>query len=69
MKSPTPEAQCAEGTFQIQCPICAVIFTNKISRSIDHDTTFENLTINFRNNYFHNFIDWSGHYLPVYIPS
>ena len=27
------------------------------------------LTINFRNKYFHNSVEWSGLYLPVYIPS
>ena len=27
------------------------------------------LTINFKHKYFHNFIDWSGLYLQVYIPS
>ena len=32
-KSPTPETQYEEGIFQIQYPICAVIFTNKMSRS------------------------------------
>ena len=26
MKSPTPEAKCAEGAFQIQSPICGVNF-------------------------------------------
>ena len=32
-KSPTPETPYEEGIFQIQYPICAVIFTNKMSRS------------------------------------
>ena len=32
MKSQTPEAECAEGSFLIQSPICNVNFTN-ISRS------------------------------------
>ena len=35
MKSPTPEAQCAKGVFQIQSPIqspiCGVYFSNNIS--------------------------------------
>ena len=31
MKSPTPEAQFAEGVFQIQSPICDVYFSNNIS--------------------------------------
>ena len=31
MKSPTPEAQCAEGVFQIQSIICGVNFSNNIS--------------------------------------
>ena len=31
MKSPTPEAKCAEGVFQIQSPICGVNFSNNIS--------------------------------------
>ena len=57
MKPPTPEAQCAEGIFQIQYPFCAVNFTNNVSRSsrtllltlqimyqgqAEHDRTFEN---------------------------
>ena len=57
MKPPTPEAQCPEGIFQIQYPICAVNFTNNVSRSgitllltlqimyqgqAEHDRTFEN---------------------------
>ena len=70
VKSPTPETQCAEGIFQIQYPICAVNFTNKISRS---SWTWQNfwklLTINFRNKYFHNSVDWSRFYLQVYIRS
>ena len=33
MKSPTPEAQCAEGFFQIQPPIYNVNFSNNISIS------------------------------------
>ena len=31
MKSTTPEAQYAEGVFQIQPPICGVYFPNNIS--------------------------------------
>ena len=31
MKSPTPEAQCAKGVFQIKSPTCGVYFPNKIS--------------------------------------
>ena len=31
MKSPTPEAKCAEGSFQIQFSICGVKFSNNIS--------------------------------------
>ena len=30
MKSPTPEALCVEGVFQIQSPICGVNFSNNI---------------------------------------
>ena len=30
MKSPTLEAKCAEGVFQIQSPICGVNFSNDI---------------------------------------
>ena len=49
MKSPTPEAQCAEGVFQIQSPICDVYFSNNISipqvrvnkRETELDSTFE----------------------------
>ena len=33
MKFPALKAQCAEGISQIQYAICAVNFTNKISRS------------------------------------
>ena len=70
MKSPTPEAQCAVGAFQKQYPICAVNFTNNISKS---DWTWHSLwklvTVNFRNKYFLNSVDWSGLYLQVYIPS
>ena len=61
MKSPTPETQCAVDIYQMQYSICAVNFTNKISRS---SWTWHNLwkllTINFRNKYFHNSVDWSG---------
>ena len=70
MKFSTPETQCAEGIFEIQYAICAVNFTNKISRS---SWTWHNLwkflTINFRNKYFHNSFDWSGLFLQVYILS
>ena len=31
MKSPTPEAQCAEGVFQIQSPICGINISNNVS--------------------------------------
>ena len=49
MKFPTPEAQCAEGVFQIQSPICGVNFSNNISitqvrvneRETELDSTFE----------------------------
>ena len=68
--NPQPLRQCAEGIFQMQRPICAVNFTNKISRS---SWTWHNLwnllTINFRNKYFYNSVDWSQLYLQVYIPS
>ena len=49
---------------------CAVNFINKIWRSswTWHDL-WKLLTINFRNIYFHNFVDWSGLYLQVYIPT
>ena len=70
MKSPTPETQCAEGIFQMQYPICAVNSTNKISSSSwPWHKLWKRLTINFRNKYFRNSVDWSGHYLQVYIPS
>ena len=49
MKSPTLEAQCADGVFQIQSPICDVNFSNNISipqirvnkRETELDLTFE----------------------------
>ena len=49
MKSPTLEAQCAEGVFQIQTPICDVYFSNNISipqvevnkKETELDSTFE----------------------------
>ena len=49
MKSPTPEAQCVEGGFQIQSNICDVYFSNNISipqdrvnkRKTEIDLTFE----------------------------
>ena len=31
MKSPTPEAKCAKGVFQVQFPISSVNFSNNIS--------------------------------------
>ena len=31
MKFPTPGIKCAKVVFQIHCPICGVIFSNKIS--------------------------------------
>ena len=43
MKFPTPEAQFAEGVFQIQYPICGVVnFSNNIS--ITHITVNERKT-------------------------
>ena len=42
MKSPTPETQCADVIFEMKHTICAVNFTNDISRSGEHNTTFEN---------------------------
>ena len=42
MRFPTPETQCEEVIFQIKHPICNVNFTNDISRSAEHNTTFEN---------------------------
>ena len=70
MKSPTPEKQCNEGIFQIQYPICAINFTNKISRSSwPWHNLWKLLTFSFKNKYFHNSVDWSGFYLQVYIPS
>ena len=70
MKSPTPKTQCAEGIFQMQYPICVVNFTNKISRSSwPLHNLWKLLTINFRNKYFHNSVDWSGLCIQVYIPS
>ena len=49
MKSPTPEAQCADGVFQIQSPIFDVYFLNNISilqvwvskREAEVDSIFE----------------------------
>ena len=59
MKSPTPEAQYAEGIFQMQYHICAVNFISKYQGQAEYDTTFENsLTIYFGNIYFHNSLDW-----------
>ena len=70
MKSPTPETQCAVDIYQMQYSICAVNFTNKISRS---SWTWHNLwkllIIRFREKYFDNSADWSGLCLEVYIPS
>ena len=67
MKSQAPEAQCAEDVFQMQYLICAINFTNNISKLA---STWRNLwkllAINFNNKYFHNFVDWSGVYLQVY---
>ena len=31
MKSPTPEAKCAKGVFQIQSAVCGINFSNNIS--------------------------------------
>ena len=42
MKSPTPEIQCADVIFEMKHTIFAVNFTNDISRSGEHNTTFEN---------------------------
>ena len=42
MKSPTPETQCADVIFEMKHTICAVNFTNDISRSGEYNTTFEN---------------------------
>ena len=59
-----------EGVFQMQYLICALNFTNNISET---DLIWHNLwkllTINFKNKYFHNPVDWSELYLQVYIPS
>ena len=41
----------------------------KYQGQANHDKTFENSSINFRNKHFHNSVDWSGLYLQVYIPS
>ena len=49
MKSSTSEAQCAEGVFQIQFPICGVYFSYNISiplvkvnkRETELESTFE----------------------------
>ena len=58
MKSPTPEKQFNEGIFQIQYPICAVNFTNKISRSSwPLHKLWKLLACSFKNKYFHNSVD------------
>ena len=70
MKSPTRETKCAEGIFQMQYPICAVNFTNQISKSSwPWRNLWKFLPINFKNKYFHNSVDWSRLYPQVYIPS
>ena len=69
MKSPTPEAQCAEIVFQIQTPICDVYFLNNISippgrGQQEGNWTWLNLwnclTINLKNKSFNNSKDWLG---------
>ena len=61
MKSRTPETQYAEGIFQMQYPICAANFTNKISRSSwPWHNLWKLLTINLRNKYFHNSLTGQG---------
>ena len=68
MKSPSPEAQCAENVFRMQYPLCAISFTNNISRSgWTRHKLWKLLTIYFKNKYCHNSVDWSGHYLQVHI--
>ena len=55
MKSPTPEAKCAEGVFQSQSPICGANFSNNISmtqvsvneRKTNLTRSLKALTINF----------------------
>ena len=64
IKLPITETQRAECIFQMQYPICAVNFTNKISRS---SWKWHIFWKTFSNKYFHNSVDWSGLYLQVYI--
>ena len=69
MKSPIPEAWSGEGVFLMQSPICTVNFTNMSRSGWTWYNLWNLLTINFKNKYFHNSVDWSGLRLQVYIPS
>ena len=67
MKSWTSETYCAECAFQIQHSIYAFNFPNNISR---WGWTWHNLwnivTVNLKEWFFHNSINWSRFYLQVY---
>ena len=66
MKSQTPETL-QSVFFKSNTLFVLLALQIKYQGRANHDTKF--LTINFRNKYFHNSVDWSGLYLQVYIPS
>ena len=71
MKSPVLEALCAKDVFQIQHPISGTNFSNDILIPHITDTTLKHLkllTINLKEESFHNSIVWSELYLQVNIP-
>ena len=68
-ETPALEALYANGVFRIQHPISGVNFSNHIS--IPNDTTLKPLkllTINLKDESFHNSIEWPKLYLQVNIP-
>ena len=72
MKFPTPEAQCAEIVFQIS-PLFVqltfpIIFQGQHERNWTWCDLWNLLTINFKDKFFHNYIDWARLDLQVYIP-
>ena len=59
MKSLAPEVSCAKGVFQTQPPISGANFSNNISVShITWHDLWNHLTINLKDKYFHNSIEW-----------
>ena len=72
MISPTHEAELASmcwGYFSNANPLLFVLLTLQIIRlSCTWHNLWNLLTINFKNKYFHNSVDWSGLYLQLYIP-